>query len=1127
MNDSDTTQAPATAAGLNWGDSPLWYKDAVIYELHVKAFCDSNNDGVGDFRGLTDKLGYLQDLGVNTLWLLPFYPSPMRDDGYDIADYRNIHPTFGTRQDFRQFIREAHRRDLKVITELVINHTSDQHPWFQAARRAPKGSAKRDYYVWSDTAKKYEDTRIIFTDSETSNWSWDSVAGQYYWHRFFSHQPDLNFDNPSVLKAVIRIMRFWLDMGVDGLRLDAIPYLCERDGTSNENIPETHAVIREIRSVIDQHYGDRMLLAEANQWPEDVREYFGNGDECHMAYHFPLMPRLFMAIAREDRHPIVDILRQTPEIPDTCQWAIFLRNHDELTLEMVTDRERDYMYEMYAGDPRARINLGIRRRLAPLMENNRGKIELMTFLLLTLPGTPIIYYGDEIGMGDNIYLGDRNGVRTPMQWGPDRNGGFSRADPQTLYLPPNMDPIYGYNVVNVEAQARNPSSLLNWTKQLIAMRKRIKGAGSGRLTFLEPGNRKIFAYVREHEDEVVLCVVNLSQWPQAVELDLGAWRGRVPVELGGRSVFPPIGELPYLLTLTGYGYYAFQLSTEANAPAWHIEHLLPSELPVLVLTEGWRTFFQHTTMANDVRRAIASRTRGQLTDELLLPYISSKRWFAGKGYAVREIKLTEEGEWSTGEGNWLLTVLTVHFEDAPPQMYFLPLALAWDEAGHDPSVPLGEWTLARVRQRNHTGVLYGAFGDPAFCRALARAMGENRDVPFAGGRLHFASTRAYAASAKSLDEPVRYSEFEQTNTGVFFGSGLYLKGYQRLSPGTNPELEVGRYLTDVAPLEHVPPVLGLVEYIQADGTPVALALLQRFIENQGNAWNYTIEHLNRCLIEKIMRDDPAPQSGEECFYFISMPTLGQRVAELHEAFARSSGDPAFEPEPVTAEDIRQWRDAVVEDLATSLDTLERRRHALPENVNTLADELLALRPALRNWIESVPLPVSGMTKTRYHGDLHLGQILLVGNDFAITDFEGEPARSLTERRRKHSPLRDVAGMLRSFNYAALTVEGYIAAEHPARAEQAAALLREWEATTAEAFMTGYREAVAGLRSIPADAAEMDALITLFTIEKALYELRYEMENRPDWVRVPLIGLLNLAQRQPLIRGHGDASPVTE
>src|SRR4051812_1978746 len=592
----------------------LWYKDAVIYEVHVRAFFDSNDDGIGDFAGLLRKLDYIQELGVNTIWLLPFYPSPGKDDGYDIADYRNIHPSYGTREDFKAFVAEAHRRELRVITELVINHTSDQHPWFTAARKAPLGHKKRDYYVWSDDPTRYAGTRIIFSDTEQSNWTLDPISKQYYWHRFFSHQPDLNFDNPHVERLVKRIMYFWLDTGVDGLRLDAIPYLVEREGTSNENLRETHDVVKRIRAALDHRYPDRMLLGEANMWPEDVRDYFADGDECHMAYHFPLMPRMYMAIAQEDRHPIVEIIDQTPEIPDNCQWAIFLRNHDELTLEMVTSRERDYMYKMYAADSRARLNLGIRRRLAPLMDNDIERIKLMNSMLLSMPGSPIIYYGDEIGMGDNFFLGDRNGVRTPMQWSPGPKAGFSRADPQQLYLPPIMDPIYGYESVNVEAQLRDRSSLLNWMKRLLQVRKTSQAFGRGTLRFIRPANRRIFVALREYRDDVILCVANLSRSAQPVELDLAKFKGTVPVELLGRTSFPPIGDLPYLLTLPGYAFYWFKLSRHTAPPAWH-ENVVRDEAPVLVLLEGLNSFWPTRVAA--WRGAAATKLRSQLEQDIL------------------------------------------------------------------------------------------------------------------------------------------------------------------------------------------------------------------------------------------------------------------------------------------------------------------------------------------------------------------------------------------------------------------------------------------------------------------------------------------------------------------------------
>src|SRR4051794_1215754 len=606
---------PEFDVALDQADDGLWFKDAIIYQLHVKAFVDSSGDGVGDFAGLTSRLDYLRDLGVNTLWLLPFYPSPGRDDGYDISDYGDINPQFGTMKDFRRFMHEAKRLGLRVITELVINHTSDQHAWFKRARRSPKGSSARDWYVWSESDQKYKGTRIIFTDSEKSNWTWNQEAQAYYWHRFFSHQPDLNFDNPRVVKAVLQVMKRWLDTGVDGFRLDAVPYLCEREGTSNENLPETHAVLRRLRAALDEYAPNKVLLAEANQWPEDVQAYFGNGDECHMAYHFPLMPRIYMAIAQEDRFPITDIMRQTPEIPPNCQWAMFLRNHDELTLEMVTDAERDYLWSTYAADPRARINLGIRRRLAPLMENDRRKIELMNSILLSMPGTPIIYYGDEIGMGDNIYLGDRNGVRTPMQWTPDRNGGFSRCDPAQIYLPPIMDPIYGYAAVNVEAQSRSLSSLLNWTKRLIGVRKSTRVFGRGTLTFIRPANRSVLAYVRQLGDEAILCVANMSRAAQAVELDMSAWKGRIPQEMLGRTNFPRIGELPYLITLPPYGFFWFDLRGETERVP---EKVLPRELTTLVVGHGWEN-------------ALSSWTRRTFENDVLPHYLPERRWFADKG----------------------------------------------------------------------------------------------------------------------------------------------------------------------------------------------------------------------------------------------------------------------------------------------------------------------------------------------------------------------------------------------------------------------------------------------------------------------------------------------------------------
>ncbi len=543
----------------------LWYKDAIVYQLHVKSFRDSNADGYGDFRGLIDKLDYVRQLGANTIWLLPFYPSPLKDDGYDISAYEEINPAYGTIEDFRAFLAAAHDLGIRVITELVINHTSDQHPWFQRARHAPKGSRERDWYVWSDDPNKYAGTKIIFSDTERSNWSWDPEAQQFYWHRFFSHQPDLNFDNPDVLTALLNVMRFWLRMGVDGLRLDAIPYLVEREGTSCENLPETHGILKTLRATVDAEFPNRVFLAEANLWPSDVRAYFGESDECHMAFNFPVMPRMYMALRKEDRTPVVDIMRQTPDIPPECQWAIFLRNHDELTLEMVTDEERDYMYREYARDPRMRINVGIRRRLSPLMESGRRQIELMNALLMSMPGTPVMYYGDEIGMGDNIYLGDRNGVRTPMQWSADRNAGFSEAETAALFSPLIVDPPYGFHTVNVAAQERVPTSLLRWTRRLVAVRQEYQAFGRGTWEAINGSNRRVLVFLRRHRDETILCVNNLSRFAQYVELDLHDYNNCVPLELWSKACFPTVRDMPYVLTLGPHNFFWFRLVSSEQA----------------------------------------------------------------------------------------------------------------------------------------------------------------------------------------------------------------------------------------------------------------------------------------------------------------------------------------------------------------------------------------------------------------------------------------------------------------------------------------------------------------------------------------------------------------------------------
>jgi len=1094
-------------------DDPFWYKDAIIYELHVKAFCDSNNDGIGDFAGLTSKLDYLQQLGVNTLWVLPFYPSPMRDDGYDISDYRNVHPDYGTRKDFLAFVKAAHARGLRVITELVINHTSDQHPWFQAARKAPRGSPKRDFYLWSDTVKKFAETRVIFSDTEKSNWAWDEVAKAYYWHRFFSHQPELNHNNPQVVKVVTRVMQFWLDQGVDGLRLDAIPYLCVREGTNNENLPETHAVIKQMRAVIDKHYKSRMFLAEANQWPEDVRDYFGTGDECHMAYHFPLMPRMYMAIAQEDRHPIVEIMNQTPDIPENCQWAIFLRNHDELTLEMVTSKERDYMYRMYAADPRARLNLGIRRRLAPLLDNDMDKIRLMNSLLLSMPGSPIIYYGDEIGMGDNIYLGDRNGVRTPMQWSPDRNAGFSHADPQRLYLPPIMDPVYGFEAVNVEAQSRDPSSLLNWMKRMLAVRKSLKAFGRGKLQFLEPGNRKILAYLREYESETVLCVANLARSAQPVELNLAPYKGYMPVEMMGRTVFPPIGELPYLLTLHGHGFYWFRLAKGEEVPSWHEERLAPDELPLLVFFDGWSSLFRERVVP--WRIGMAEKVRKQFEEQALPRFMAAQRWYAAKGEPVRQVSLIEHVVWEENSTSWFVALFRAETGAGDSSIYFMPLSLVWEHEPEERQRSLLPLSVARVRQQAHIGILGDALADELFCRAVVEAIGSDRELACASGTIRFAPSSAFRELSEGpvpvSEMPVRPSNVQGSNTAMVLGERLFLKTFRRLQSGESPEVEMGRFLTEIAHFSNIVPMAGVVEYLPKEGEIMTLAVLQGYVENQGDGWTYTLNYLERYLEERRNSAKTPPEPGEAHGAYLALAQmLGKRTAELHRALAKSSGDPAFEPESVGKHEMTDWKHRVREEADATLVLLQQRLDSLPANVRADAESLLAQGKTIQRRIEEIaPIHLETL-KTRYHGDYHLGQVLLRQNDFIIIDFEGEPGRTLEERHRKHSPLRDVAGMLRSFNYAAFTTLIRMTSEWSESSDLIAPLMREWEAEVTRVFLQAYEIHVRD-SGIYSDWRQARDLLELFVLEKSFYELRYELNNRPSWLPVPLKGILDLIQ----------------
>ena len=1094
-----------------------WYRDAIIYQLHVRAFKDSSGDGVGDFLGLTEKLDYLQDLGITAIWLLPFYPSPLRDDGYDIADYNAVNPSYGTLQDFKVFLREAHKRDLKVITELVLNHTSDQHPWFQRARRAKPGSRARDFYVWSDTTDRYNEARIIFKDFERSNWTWDDEAGAYYWHRFYTHQPDLNFDSPEVHKATTAALDFWLRLGVDGLRLDAVPYLYEREGTNCENLAETHTFLKDLRRHVDSKFRNRMLLAEANQWPEDAVAYFGKGDECHMAFHFPVMPRLFMAVQMEDRFPVIDILQQTPPIPDGCQWAIFLRNHDELTLEMVTDEDRDYMYRVYASDPQARINLGIRRRLAPLMGNNRPRVELMNALLFSLPGTPTVYYGDEIGMGDNIYLGDRNGVRTPMQWSPDRNAGFSVANPQKLYFPVIIDPEYHYEALNVEGQQNNLHSLLWWMKHLIGLRKQYRAFSRGSLRFLFPENPRVLAFIREYADERILVVANLSRFAQAVELDLAEFRGSRPVEMFGRTAFPPIDTVPYLITLSPHAFYWFLLQPEAAVSRrGEAEHWAPS-----------------AELEGDWQELILGESREQL-EEVLPAYLRTRRWFRGKAREVSSVGVVQALPVAVGAREVLVTLVEVRYLDRDSEIYVMAIGFAETERARSMTASDPDSILLSIRNR---GVLYEAATDEAFVNVLIDGVGRRRRWRGKGGDLVGSRTRSFG-ELRGTDGPLRATALrgEQTNTSVNLGDRLLLKLFRKLEPGVNPDLEIGRHLTERTSFRQVPLLAGGLEFRGRQGEPMTVAVIHQFVPSEGDAWGYTVnalsQYFERALVPRAQPGEAELGSGslfdrahadlpsliEESAgaYLDNARLLGQRTAELHLALAEDNENPALSPEPFTALYRRSLYQSLRSLARTTFDLLRRRQTSLPEDAREQARAVLGSEEQLLRQVRAVLDRKVRISRIRIHGDYHLGQVLFTGKDFVIVDFEGEPSRSLSERRFKRAALRDVAGMIRSFEYAA----EYAIRRGPGRPEDVPILrpwARAWHRWASALFLRGYLNTASDAPFLPRSREDASALLDFYLLDKAVYELRYELNSRPDWVGIPLAGILDRLESESASR----------
>jgi len=1094
----------------------LWYKDAIIYELHVKSFYDSRGDGIGDFKGLTQKLDYLQNLGITAIWLLPFYPSPLKDDGYDIADYYNVHPQYGTLSDFREFLKEAHTRGLYVITELVMNHTSDQHEWFQKSRESKPGFPWKDFYVWSDTPEKYKDARVIFKDFETSNWTWDSAAKAYYWHRFYSHQPDLNFDNPNVQKAMFKVLDFWFEMGVDGLRLDAVPYLFEREGTNCENLPETYAFLEKLRQHVDRKFKNKMLLAEANQWPEDAVAYFGEGNRCHMAFHFPIMPRLFMASWMEDRFPIIDIFDQTPAIPEQCQWALFLRNHDELTLEMVSDEERDYMYRIFAKDPTARINLGIRRRLAPLLADNRRKIELMNILLLSLPGTPVIYYGDEIGMGDNHYLGDRNGVRTPMQWSGDRNAGFSSVNPQKLFLPVIIDPDYHYEAINVDNQLHNLSSLFWWMKRVLAMRKRFKAFSRGTMKFLNSNNPKVLACIRQFEDEIILVIVNLSRFSQAVELDIAEFEGFVPEEVASGNKFPTIKSTPYLFTLGFYDYYWFSLKKEEHP----VQGVDQREIPELVLPVKWENI-------------IEGRWKEKFEREVLPMYLRGSRWFGGKAQKIQYVKITQHIDIWMKSSVAKLVFVEVRYLEGSSELYLLPITfISGIEAEQIRETP--QAVMATMKTPSGDGVLIDAVFNENFRKTLLNLVIKKQTV-----KGHYGKLIAYPATVLTKERAQMLTDIstqvmkgEQSNTSVLYGSEFILKLYRRLDEGMNPDLEIGRYLTEKAAFANVPAFGGGIEYHRQGFEPIVIGMLQNFVPNQEDAWAFTL-HQAEAYFERVQEKrvdiagfSPLPSSlvklsTEEIpplfqeliggVYIEMIGLLGKRTGEMHLALSREQKDTRFIPEPFSLLYQRSLYHSMRSLIRRVFDLLQKNLKSVSPELKTDVETLLAKEKEILGRLSRLTSKKIDSMKIRIHGDYHLGQVLCTGNDFIIIDFEGEPARSISERRLKRSALRDVASMIRSFHYPAYAILYNKKTYTEQEVRDLEPWAEAWYSYITSEFLKSYFDTVNTASFIPTNLKELEMMLDAYLIEKAIYEIGYELNNRPDWLAIPLKGIKNLLE----------------
>ncbi len=1079
---------------IQLNERPDWYKDAIIYQVHVRSFYDSNNDGIGDFPGLIEKLPYIEFLGVNAIWLLPFYPSPLKDEGYDIADYMNVNPIYGTLSDFKRFLKEAHKRNIKVITELVINHTSDQHQWFKRARAAKPGSAWRNYYVWSDTTEKYTDARIIFRDFETSNWAWDATANAYYWHRFYSHQPDLNYDNPAVQKEIFKIMDFWLGLGVDGLRLDAIPYLFQREGTNCENLPETHQFLKKLNAHIQEKFKNKFLLAEANQWPEDAVQYFGNGDECQMAFHFPLMPRMYMAVQMEDRFPITDIIEQTPVIPESCQWAIFLRNHDELTLEMVTDEERDYMYRMYTKDPQMRINLGIRRRLAPLLEGDRRKIELLNAFLFSLPGTPVMYYGDEIGMGDNFYLGDRSGVRTPMQWSNNNNAGFSDATPQKLYLPVIIDPEYNYQFVNVNLQKQNSQSLLHWMKKLIERRSAYKAFSRGSIEFLHPENAKIIAFYRIYNEQKILVLINLSRNTQSFSLDLSQFINYSLIEVFGKTTFPKISKAPYFFILAPYGFLWLELHQPEVEPI-----SLPSKNELLIVKEKWSEIFQ---TSNKKKLEYALRD-----------YIPGCRWFRAKNSPISKLKIVDELVLKQNKSAVYLILIEIDFDDKHAEYYFMFIATKTEDVQ-------GQTICAIKDQQGQLTYLTDAIYNPKALKIIFNAFRRTKLIHGTSSTLKIEALRHSNKILAPSQQEIKPLNADQSNTSISYGQQALLKIYRLCENGTNPEVEINQqFLNKECNIS--PKLLVTISYLNKDKN-ATLGIIQEYVPNEGNAWDYCLNAISALSenYEKLpilqpplkrvypwekITSIPQEISSALGIFAYSVRILAEKTAQMHLALAGDDSNPLFKVENFILFDQRSLYQSLRNATVKTAKLMQNKKLKLEPELQEEVSEFFTQKEKLLQKIQYLLNQSLGGKKIRCHGDYHLAQILYKGDDFVIIDYEGEPGRPLSERKIKYSPIKDVAGILRSFHYAFYT------AIDRSLIESSEFNPEDCYSWITQIFIDTYLSYPEILSLMPKEKEQFSLLLKAYMLEKVLYEINYELNNRPDWLRVPCIGLLNLLE----------------